>query len=40
VNVVNRPPKQRRSVRGRKGNKDGYRKAVVTLKDGQKIDLA
>ena len=39
VNVVNRPPKTKSSGRGRKGTKEGYRKAIVTLKDGQKIDI-
>ena len=39
VNVVNRPPKQKRFGRGLKGAKQGYRKAIVTLKEGQKIDL-
>ncbi|MDE2019295.1 MAG: 50S ribosomal protein L23 [Patescibacteria group bacterium] len=39
VNVVNRPPKQKkfRGVRG--GFQEGYRKAIVTLKEGQKIDI-
>ncbi len=39
VNVVNRPPKRKRFGAGLKGSQEGYRKAVVTLKDGQKIDL-
>ena len=39
VNVVNRPPKVKRSGRSRKGTQEGYRKAIVTVKDGQKIDL-
>ena len=39
VNVVNRPPKTKRSGRGRKGTQEGYRKAIVTLKPGQKIDI-
>jgi large subunit ribosomal protein L23 len=39
VNVVNRPPKKKRSSRGRRGTQEGYRKAIVTVKDGQKIDL-
>jgi len=38
VNVVNRPGKTKR-FRGVKGKQDGYRKAIVTLKTGQKIDL-
>ena len=39
VNVVNRPPKTKSSGRGRKGTQEGYRKAIVTLKEGQKIDI-
>jgi large subunit ribosomal protein L23 len=39
VNVINKPTKQRHIGRGRKSNKDAYRKAIVTLKDGQKIDI-
>lgn len=38
VNIVNTKPKQRR--RGRIiGYKSGYKKAIVTLKKGQKIDI-
>lgn len=39
VNMINRPPKSKR-FRGVKGQESGLRKAVVTLKKGQKIDLA
>ena len=39
VNVVNRPPKQKKYRGGKGGLSGGYRKAIVTLKDGQKIDL-
>jgi large subunit ribosomal protein L23 len=40
VNVVNRPAKRKSSSRGRRGGvQEGYRKAIVTIKDGQKIDL-
>jgi large subunit ribosomal protein L23 len=39
VNVVNRPPKRKRSRRGLKRAQGEYRKAIVTLKKGQKIDL-
>ncbi len=39
VNVVNRPPKRKRSGRGQKGTQEGYRKAIVMLKKGQKIDI-
>jgi large subunit ribosomal protein L23 len=39
VNVVNRPAKRKRFGRGLKGSQQGYRKAIVTLKDGQKIDI-
>ena len=38
VNVVNRAPKQKRYM-NKRGFQEGYRKAVVTIKDGQKIDL-
>ncbi len=39
VNVVNRPPKRKRFGGVMKGTQEGYRKAIVTLKDGQKIDI-
>lgn len=39
VNVVNRPPKRKRSGGAMKGTSGGYRKAIVTLKAGQKIDV-
>jgi large subunit ribosomal protein L23 len=39
VNVVNRPAKSKRFGGNRKGVQEGYRKAIVTIKDGQKIDL-
>jgi large subunit ribosomal protein L23 len=39
VNVVNRPPKQKRFGAVMKGSQEGYRKAIVTLKAGQKIDI-
>jgi large subunit ribosomal protein L23 len=38
VNMVNRPAKTKRFGGNRKGVKEGYRKAIVTIKDGQKID--
>jgi large subunit ribosomal protein L23 len=38
VNVINRPPKAKRFGRGRTGTQEGYRKAIVTLKEGQKIE--
>jgi len=38
VNIVNRPPKSKR-LGGLKGSQRGYKKAIVTLKSGQKIDL-
>lgn len=38
VNVVNRPAKHKRFM-GKRGTQEGYRKAIVTLKEGQKIDL-
>jgi large subunit ribosomal protein L23 len=39
VNVVNRPAKMKRFGAGLKGAQEGYRKAIVTLKEGQKIDI-
>lgn len=39
VQVINCPPKHKRFGRGLKGSREGYRKAVVTLKSGQKIDI-
>jgi len=39
VNVVNRAPKQKRYM-NKRGFQEGYRKAIVTVRDGQKIDLA
>jgi large subunit ribosomal protein L23 len=39
VNVVNRPPKRKRFGSAMKGMQEGHRKAIVTLKEGQKIDL-
>lgn len=39
VNVINRPSKTKRFGGGRKGVQEGYRKAIVTLKEGQEIDL-
>jgi large subunit ribosomal protein L23 len=39
VNVVNRPPKRKKFRGVSKGMQEGYRKAIVTLKGGQKIDV-
>jgi large subunit ribosomal protein L23 len=39
VNILNRPGKLKKSGRGIRGKTDGYRKAIVTIKEGQKIDL-
>ncbi len=39
VNMVNRPPKRKRFGGNRKGVQEGYRKANVTIKEGQKIDF-
>jgi large subunit ribosomal protein L23 len=39
VNILNRAGKVKRSGRGIKGRTEGYRKAIVTIKKGQKIDL-
>jgi large subunit ribosomal protein L23 len=38
VNTVNRPAKTKR-FRGIKRKQGDYRKAIVTIKEGQKIDL-
>ncbi len=38
VNIVNLPPKPR-TYRGKRAHKPGYKKAVVTLRQGHKIDL-
>lgn len=39
VNIINRPAK-RKGMGMRKGVQSGYKKAIVTLKKGQKIDIA
>ena len=39
INVINLKGKTK-FVRGRKSSKPGYKKAIVTLKKGQSIDLA
>ena len=39
INTINLRGKTK-LVRGRKSNKPGYKKAIVTLKKGQSIDLA
>ena len=39
VNVINRPAKRKRFGARLKGAQEGYRKAIVTLKEGQKIDI-
>ena len=39
VNTINKKPKTK-MVRGKLGIKKGFKKAVVTLKKGQTIDLA
>ena len=38
VNIINRKPKLKMR-QGRKSIKSGYKKAIVTLKKGQSIDL-
>ena len=38
VNIVNKKPKQKMR-QGRKTKKKGYKKAIITLKKGQSIDL-
>lgn len=39
VNTINRKPKKRR-VRGRQGFRPGFKKAIVTLQEGDTIDEA
>jgi len=39
VNIVNRPPKTKR-YRNVKDKRGAYKKAIVTLKVGQKIDVS
>ena len=39
VNTINKKPKTK-MVRGKLGIKKGFKKAVITLKKGQSIDLA
>ena len=39
VNTVNQKGKTK-FIRGRKANKPGYKKAIITLKKGQSIDLS
>jgi len=39
VNMVNRHPKRKRFGGNRKGVQEGYRKAIITIKEGQKIDF-
>ncbi|HUC02016.1 MAG TPA: 50S ribosomal protein L23 [Candidatus Paceibacterota bacterium] len=39
VNILNRGGKTKRSGRGIRGKTEGYRKAIITIKEGQKIDL-
>lgn len=38
INIINTKPKQRRLGRS-VGVKPGYKKAIVTLKEGQKLDI-
>ena len=41
VNILNKKPKSKvdRSRRGKVGTKGGHKKAIVTLKEGDKIEL-
>ena len=41
VNILNKKPKVKtdRSRKGRPGTKGGHKKAIVTLKEGDKIEL-
>lgn len=38
VNIVNKPAKKKR-MGSLKGHQKGYKKAIVTLRNGQKIDI-
>ncbi len=38
VEIINRPAKRRR-FRGQRGRQAGYKKSIVTLKQGQRIDV-
>ena len=38
VNIINQKPKLKMK-QGRKSTKNGYKKAIITLKKGQSIDL-
>lgn len=42
VNILNKKPKAKidRARRGRPGTKAGHKKAIVSLKEGDKIELA
>jgi len=39
VNIINARPKERRQ-RGRVNIKSGFKKAIITLKKGEKLDMA
>ena len=38
INIINKQPRKK-SVRGKKVKVSGYKKAIITLKKGQNIDL-
>ena len=38
VNIINKQPRKK-NVRGKKVKIQGYKKAIITLKKGQSIDL-
>ena len=38
INIINQKPKLKMK-QGRKSHKSGYKKAIITLKKGQSIDL-
>ena len=38
INIINKQPRKK-IVRGKKVNVSGYKKAIITLKKGQNIDL-
>ena len=38
INIINKQPRKK-NIRGKKINVSGYKKAIITLKKGQNIDL-
>lgn len=40
VNIINVKPRPKRNLRGRPGYSSPFKKAVVTLREGEKIEMA